>query len=305
MERMGFGYSRLRELNPDIIYVQQSGMGQTGSYGRLRSYGPTAQAFSGLTEMSGLPEPFPPAGIGYSYLDWFGAYNMAMAMVAALYRKRVTGQGCYIDSSQVETGTYLTGTAVLDYTVNERRWSRSGNRSPYKPAAPHGAYPAEGDDRWIAIACFTEDDWQALVTALGRPSWATDPRFSSLASRLEHHDELDVLVGQATRAWDPHKLMAVLQEAGAPAGACQTAQDRYESDPQLRHLEWLVELAQTETGTWPVKEIPVEYSETPPYIGGIVDRSGPNYGEDNEYVLGTILGLSRERIDQLIRDGVV
>src|SRR5690606_13519004 len=111
MDRMGLGYERLKELNPSIIYVQQSAFGQAGTYGAARGFGPTAQAISGLSEMSGLPEPYPPAGIGYSYLDWFGAYNMATAMLAALYRRNVTGQGCYIDASQAETGIYLTGTA--------------------------------------------------------------------------------------------------------------------------------------------------------------------------------------------------
>src|ERR1700753_4505270 len=113
----------------------------------------------GVSEMPGRPERFPPAGIGYSYLDWFGAYNMAVAMLAALYRRNVTGQGCHIDASQGETGLYLTGTSILDYTVNGRRWSRYGNRSPYKPAAPHGAYLAAGEDRWIATGAFTPAPW--------------------------------------------------------------------------------------------------------------------------------------------------
>ncbi|MCU1480907.1 MAG: hypothetical protein JWQ19_1693, partial [Subtercola sp.] len=103
MERMGFGYERLREINPRLIYVQQSGMGQIGTYGQLRSFGPTAQAFSGLTEMSGFAEPWSPAGIGFSYLDWFGAYQMSTAMMGALYRQNRTGLGCWIDSSQTET----------------------------------------------------------------------------------------------------------------------------------------------------------------------------------------------------------
>jgi crotonobetainyl-CoA:carnitine CoA-transferase CaiB-like acyl-CoA transferase len=79
---------------------------------------------SGLTELSGLSEPYPPAGIGYSYLDWFGAYQIALAMMLGLCRQRMTGGGCWIDSSQVETGLYLTGSVILDYSVNGRRWYR-------------------------------------------------------------------------------------------------------------------------------------------------------------------------------------
>ena len=305
MDRLGLGYPVLKELNPKLIYVQQSGLGQIGTYGRMRSFGPVAAGFAGLSEMSGFPEPWPPAGIGYSYLDWFGAYNMATAILAGLYRQHVTGEGCWIDSSQVESGTYLTGTAILDHSANGRRWRRYGNRSPYKPAAPHGAYRTAGDDRWIAIACFTEQQWLGLVTALGDPEWARDKRFSSLGDRLGHQDELDRLVETETSRLDGLDLTDRLQAAGVSAGVCQTAQDRYEMDPQLKHLNWLVELQQTEIGKWPVKEFPVSLSRTPAYAGGIVDRHGPSYGEDNDHVYGELLGLGPNEIRDLKSGGVI
>jgi crotonobetainyl-CoA:carnitine CoA-transferase CaiB-like acyl-CoA transferase len=305
MDRLGLGYDRLKEINPRIIYVQQSGMGQLGTYGNMRSYGPVAAAFSGLTQMSGLPDPYPPTGIGYSYLDWFGAYNMALAIMAALYRQRQTGKGCWIDSSQVETGTYINGTAILDYSANGRAWKRYGNRSPYKPAAPHGAYRAKGNDRWIAISCFTDAEWDGLVSTLGTPAWSKDPRFATLESRIANQDALDSLVEQSTSASEPYELMTKLQEAGVAAGVCQTAEDRYEHDPQLDHLNWLVELPQTTIGTWPVKEFPVKFSDTPAYMGGVVGRSGPNYGEDNEFVYKEVLGLSAKEIEELAADGAI
>jgi crotonobetainyl-CoA:carnitine CoA-transferase CaiB-like acyl-CoA transferase len=304
MERMGLGYEQLRSIKPDIIYVQQSGAGQVGSLGRIRTYGPTAQALSGISEMSSLPVPHPPAGIGYSYLDWFGAYNMATAMMSALYRRRRTGLGCHIDASQVEVGLSLTGTAVLDYTVNGRPWRRYGNRSPYKPAAPHGAYRTRGDDRWIAIACFTDPEWRALIGVLGDPAWPIDGRFATLDQRLALQDQLDPLVDEETRGWDGYELMDALQGLGVPAGVCQTAPDRVEYDPQLEHLEWMVELPQSEIGTWPVKEFPVVFSDTPTYMGGALGRSGPSYGEDNQYVLGELLGLSATEIADLASRGI-
>jgi crotonobetainyl-CoA:carnitine CoA-transferase CaiB-like acyl-CoA transferase len=229
---------------------------------------------------------------------------MALAMMAALYRQKQTGNGCWIDSSQAEVGLYLTGTAILEHSANGHRWSRFGNRSPYKHAAPHGAYRAAGEDRWIAIAAFTEEQWWALTKVLQRPGWAADPKLATLALRLANQDYLDALVNQATIAWDAFALMDALQRAGVPAGVCQTAEDRYERDPQLKHLEWLVELNQSEIGRWPVKEVPVKLSETPPYIGGVLDRHGPSYGEDNDYVLRTILGLSHDQVAKLAADGV-
>jgi crotonobetainyl-CoA:carnitine CoA-transferase CaiB-like acyl-CoA transferase len=140
-------------------------------------FGPTAQTFSGISDMYGLSEPRPPAGIGYSYLDWFGAYNMATAALAAPYRRATTGRGRHVNASQAEVGIFLTGTAFLDHSVNGRRWSRYGNRSPYKLAAPHGAYPTRGEDRWIAVAAFTGEQWWAVATtALGHPEWLDDRR---------------------------------------------------------------------------------------------------------------------------------
>lgn len=292
LTRMGLGYERLKELNPRIIYVQQSGLGERGRYGRMRTFGPSAQAITGISDMSGLPEPYPPAGIGYSYLDWCGAYNMATAMLAALHRRNATGLGCHIDASQGDAGLYLTSTATLDYSVNGRRWSRFGNRSPYKPAAPHGIYRTKGNDRWIAIAAFTEAHWLALTEVLDLKALRTDQRFAHLSKRLAVQDELDRVVNEATMGFDPFELMDALQTRGVPAGVCQTAEDRCDHDPQLRHLGWLVELDQSEIGRWPVREHPVEFSETPAYMGGRFNRSGPSYGEDTERVLAELQGLT-------------
>ncbi len=309
MDRWGLGYEVMKEIKPDIIYLSQSGMGQVGVYGRYRTVGPIAASFGAVSEMSGLPEPYAPAGWGYSYLDWFGAYNLANAMMAALYYRDRTGKGQWIDSSQVDAGIYLNGTSVLEWSANGTVWSRYGNRSPYKLAAPHGAYRCRDDiessDRWIAIACFGESDWQALRRVMGDPEWAASDRFGSLASRLEHQDELDERVGEWTRQRDRWELMQELQAVGVAAGVCQDAQDRLEVDPQLAHLNWLTEVEHSEMGAWPTKEVPVKWSETPPFMGGPIDRGSPCYGEDNHYVLGELLGMGTVEIARLSDEGVI
>src|SRR5262249_28304169 len=157
----------MRQIKPDLIYVRQSGMGVQGAYGKFRATGPIAASLAGLSEMSGLPEPAPPAGWGYSYLDWFGAYNLATALMAALNSRARTGWGLQIDAAQVEAGPFLTGAPVLDWSANGRTWQRTGNRSPHKPAAPHGIYRCAGEDRWLAIACFTEAEWAAFTQVVG------------------------------------------------------------------------------------------------------------------------------------------
>jgi crotonobetainyl-CoA:carnitine CoA-transferase CaiB-like acyl-CoA transferase len=305
MDRWGLGYEDLRALKPDIIYAQQSGMGATGTYGRTRAVGPVAAALAGVTEMSGLPDPVPPAGWGYSYLDWIGAYSFASAMTAALLHRQRTGEGQRIDASQCEAGIFLTGVPVLDWSVNNRPWHRVGNQSPYGGAAPHGIYPCRGEDRWIAIACETEEDWRSLCSVVGPEGLLADPRFATLLDRVTNSHALDAALSTATASFDRYELMARLQEVGVAAGVCQTAEDRCDHDPQLAANEWLTEVTGTKIGTWPVAEVPVKLSRTPPFIGGRVDRGAPTYGEDNEYVYGEILGLSTAEIGRLAASGVI
>jgi crotonobetainyl-CoA:carnitine CoA-transferase CaiB-like acyl-CoA transferase len=305
LDSWGLGYQAMRAIKPDIIYVQQSGMGAQGTYGRFRTVGPVANSFSGLSEMSGLPEPAMPAGWGYSYLDWMGAYSFALAMLSALFHRERTGEGQWVDASQAEVGLLISGTTILDWSANGRVWSRYGNRSPYKPAAPHGAYPSAGVDRWLAIACFTDAEWHGLTHVAGHPEWASDTRFKDLAGRLRHQDALDTLVGGWTKSRDGYETMLALQRAGVPAGVCQNAGDRCDNDPQLKALQWLTEVTGTKIGRWPLAEVPIKMSESPAYIGGRIDRGAPCYGEDNEYVYGELLGMSSGEIKTLADEGVI
>lgn len=305
MERWGLPFEEMLKVNPRLVYCQQPGFGAHSKYREYRTVGPIANALSGLTEMVGMPEPYPPAGWGYSFSDWTGAYNLAMAILAGVHFQRRTGKGIWIDSSQVESGLAYTGTAVLDKEVNGRSYRRTGNRSAARPAAPHGAYRCQGRDRWIAIAVQSEEEWDRFCDAVGRPAWTTDARFATVAGRVEHEDELDRLVESWTSAQDAFTAMDLLQRAGVRAGVCQTAQDRVDHDPQLRHLAWLTELDQSEIGRWPVKDIPMSFSRTPVDQGGTIGRGAPSYGEDNHDVLSTLLGLDDDEIKRLADDEVI
>ncbi len=302
LQRLGLGYDVMRKIRPDIIYVQQAGMGAHGTYGRMRTVGPVAAAFGGQAEMSGLPEPAMPVGWGYSYLDWMGAYGYALALLGALYHRDRTGEGQWIDASQCESGLFLTGTSILDWSANGRVWTRYGNRSPYKPAAPHGAYRCKGADRWVAIACFTDGEFQALARIAGT---LHDRRFATLADRLAHQDALDEAVSAWTKTRSAEEIMMALQNAGVPAGVCQNAEDRCDNDPQLRHLKWLTEVTGTKIGTWPVYELPMKLSRTPAYVGGPIDRGAPGYGEDNSWLLTNLLGMMPSDVERLAEEGVI
>jgi len=305
MRKWGLDYEALKALKSDIIYIQQPGWGYKGPYVKFASYGPIAQAVSGLTEQSGLPAPYPPAGWGFSYMDWSGAYYCALTMLCAIYYKKRTGKGQYIDCSQVEPGIYMTGSAVLDYITNGRHYQRTGNRSPYRPAAPHGAYRCRGDDRWIAVAATHDAEWAALVREMGNPAWAQHEKFATLAARVQNQDELDRLLGEWTKDQEPFAVQERLQKVGVPAGVCQTAQDRIERDPQLQHLKWLIPLPHSEIGTWPVKDVPFHFANATVNQGGPTERAAPCYGEDNDYVYDELLKLTKQERAELEKEGVI
>ncbi|MBI3249167.1 MAG: CoA transferase [Deltaproteobacteria bacterium] len=305
MRKWGLGYDTLKSIKSDIIYMQQPGWGYKGPYVKFASYGPIAQAVSGLTEQSGLPAPHPPAGWGFSYMDWSGAYYCAISMLCAIYYKKRTGKGQYLDCSQVEPGIYMTGSAVLDHLVNGRSYQRSGNRSPYKLAAPHGAYRCVGEDRWIAIAVTNDEEWRALVREMGTPSWTQQEKFATLAARIINQDELDQCVSAWTSDKEPFALQERLQKAGVPAGVCQTAQDRVERDPQLKHLRWLIPLVHSEIGEWPVKDVPFHFTNGTVNQGGPTERAAPCYGEDNDYVYDELLKLTKQERLELEKEGVI
>ena len=155
LDRWGLGYEEMCKLNPQIIYLSQSGFGHTGRHKGYTTAGPIAQAFSGMTYLSGLPGE-QPAGWGWSYLDDTGGMYIAFSILTSLYRRNMTGLGQHVDLSQMITGVTLNGPALLDVTVNGRSSIREGyppgNRAhwPGTPlvnnyrgplTAPHNAYP--------------------------------------------------------------------------------------------------------------------------------------------------------------------
>jgi crotonobetainyl-CoA:carnitine CoA-transferase CaiB-like acyl-CoA transferase len=304
MERWGLGYDVLSEINPGLIYMQITGMGKSGTYNSYVSVGPTAQALSGLTHMSGFPEPIPPAGWGYSYLDHSTGYYGAILIMTALLRRRRTGRGCYIDLSQTETGIMVSGTATLEAQLTGKPTNRHGNRMQAADWAPHGAYPCRGTDEWIAIAIQNDEQWKSLITEIGTPGWTHEARFSDAHGRKSNEDELDRLMAQSTKNAERYDLMSRLQTRGVPAAVVQKADDRCERDLQLRSRGYLLPLPHSEIGTWSIEGFPAKFERILVDVGGLPNRGAPMMGEDNDYVYRDLLGLTTEEIEAL-REGWV
>src|SRR5215469_4092317 len=305
MDKWNLGYDELRQLNPRIIYMQTTGVGKFGTYKNYVSYGPTAQSMSGLTFMSGLPEPLPPAGWGYSYLDHSPGYFGALLMMAALHRQRQSGLGAYIDLSQTETGLMLTGTSLLEYQLTGNATERYGNRMPYLDWSPHGAYRCKGEDNWIAISVQSDEQWRGLIEELGSPSWALDPKFAAASGRKDNEDEIDRQLTSRIIVEDRYDLMRRLQSRGIPAGVVQKAPDRFDDDPQLKARDYYVDLPHSEIGTWPVEGFPAKLSRSPADVGGLTARAAPKLGEDNEYVYRELFGVTNEELAAFREEDVI
>lgn len=303
MDSWGLGYDELRKIREDIVYCSVSGFGHSGRDKDYTTWGPTAQALSGLSFMSGLPGKTP-AGWGYSFMDHTAGYYAANAIMMALYHRAKTGEGQWIDMSQVEAGMVLTGPAVLDYTVNGRSWRRPGmppgNRAWEPAVAPHNTYRCAGEDRWIAIAVMNDAEWTALVRAMGEPAWAADERFATNAGRLEHQDELDAHIAAWTESRNDYEVMNTLQAAGVRAGAVQKASDRFERDPQLAARGWWHTLPHAELGETEYDGVTPRLSDTP----GELRMSSPLLGAHTHEVMREVIGLSDEQIVELEVAGV-
>ena len=303
MTRLGFGYERLKELRPDVVYVSNCGFGHTGPYRSFKSWGPIAQAVCGLTHTSGLAEQ-PPAGWGYSYMDHSGGYFMAIALLAALYHQRRTGVGQWVDLACIEAGISLNGPAVLDATVNGRVQRGDGavqsNRSTSPAMAPHGVYPCQDDDSWVAIACRHDEDWRALADVISEP-WAKDESYRVLAGRLGGEDDLDARLAEWTRARRHHDIVAALRSVGVPSAPVARPSERCDDDAENKAWGMWPTAEHTKHGAVRVDGLPVHLSAT----DWRIERGGPVLGEDNERVYSEVLGLSSAEIGRLAQDGVI
>jgi len=308
LARWGLSYEVMRAIRPDLVYVSMCGFGHEGPDTANVTMGPTAQALTGLTFMVGLPDR-PPAGWSFSYLDHVGGYLGAIAVLAGVIHRGRTGEGQHFDVSQLEPATALSGALLLDAMLNGRPSRRpgfpTGNRRSHPAEAPSGAYRAEGDDRWVVVSCRTEEHWAALVRAMGSPAWATEPRFATVAARVEHVDDLDAHIEAWTSQRDRYDVMELLQRSGVPAGAVQDAADRLERDPQLAARGHYTMLGNAEVDELPLEGVPFRMSATPPHTGGRLRRGPPCLGEDTGAVLTEVLGMSADDVAALAAEGVL
>ena len=299
MRAWGLTYEDLREINPQIIMISMPMYGLTGPWSMWQGYGHVLQAAAGISHLTAY-EGEEPIGTGVAYTDFLVPHFAAAALIAALDHRQRTGEGQNIDFGQMEAAIHATGTMVLDAQANGREQRALGARHP--DCAPHNTYRCaarrEDDDRWIAIACATDDEFAALARA-AEADWDADPRFAGAASRKANEDALDDLIGGWARGRQAEELMALLQAAGVPAGVVQTSED-LRNDPQLAHRGHFHLLEHPTMGLRAYDGPSFRLSETP----GRLAKAAPLLGEDNEYVWKRIAGLGDEEYVESLVSGV-
>lgn len=302
MRNWGLDYPGLKKIKTDIIAVSMSGFGHTGPHKDYVSYGPTLQALSGYTLQMRHPGK-EPAGWGYSYADMTGGYSGALAVLAALWHRKRTGHGQFVDLSQFEAVSSLVGPGLLELLNRNASSEPVGNRSQEAPAAPHGVYRCRGEDRWCALGVFSDHEWRSLCRVMGDPDWTRRAEFASLAARLEHHDVLDRHVEDWTRQHPVEEIMARLQAVGVTAGVVANGED-LDRDPQLRARGFWARLPVTEGGEREDVVLdgpPFQLSRTPGYVAA----PGPLLGEHTDDVLRRVLGFSAQQIAALKTERVI
>jgi crotonobetainyl-CoA:carnitine CoA-transferase CaiB-like acyl-CoA transferase len=296
MKRMGLGYEELKKVKPDIIMLSSCMTGQTGPFFNHPGLGMHLTALSGFSHIAGWPDR-PPTDLGV-YTDFLNPHINCVTLLAAILYRNQTGKGQYLDVSQFENAVHFMAPLVMDYAVNQRIADRMGNRS--LDAAPHGAYRCRGEDKWCAIAVFTEEEWQSFGKIIGNPAWQRDPKFSTLLARKGNEEELDRLVEEWTINHSAEEVMNIMQAAGVGAGVLQTGEDLVEHDPQLKHRHFSSVTEHPEVGEYLVRRPSFLLSRSTYEV-----RRAPLLGEHNEYALRELLGMSDDEIAELVIEKVV
>jgi benzylsuccinate CoA-transferase BbsF subunit len=285
MPRLGLGPDELRRMKPELIVARMPGLGLSGPNCWYGTWGSTLTAFSGMTYLWNHPGQARPIGAQGVYPDYVSAALLPALIVAALMRRRATGEGATLELAQVEATAYMLGVNLLETAVNRREPTPMGNGSPNY--APHNCYPCKGDDRWCVIAVENDQQWRTLACILGRSDLADH----DLAARRERLTEIDELVACWTRERDAHEVMRTLQQAGVPAGVVQTAADLF-NDPHLRARGFISGIDHPTLGHMPLAALPLHIAD-----GGIDEmRCADMLGEHTEYAICDLLGYTRAQL---------
>ena len=296
LRKYGLDYESLRALKPDLIMMSGTPLGQDGPYAQTVGFGPTTQAFAGLCHLTGYPDSFP-CGIGGTWPDFAVGTGMVFFLLAALHHRDRTGEGQYLDLSMAEMVTTMIPEAMMEFFINGRDEGPRGNRDP--SMAPHGAFPAASEDRWVAIAIASDDEFAALCEVLGTPSMAGDKSYARTPDRLRNVAMLESEVAARTRKFDRDELVKLLREKGIACGPVYGTLELMD-DEAFRASGMMVTREHGDSGAHAVPGLPVTFSAIEPDY-----RGAPRLGQHSEEILSGMLGMDADEIARLKDEKVI
>jgi crotonobetainyl-CoA:carnitine CoA-transferase CaiB-like acyl-CoA transferase len=294
MGQFGLGWERLHALNPRLVMVRMPAFGLDGPWRDRTGFAQTMECVTGMAWLTGFPGG--PPVLVRGACDPLAGMHAMIATLVALEQRELDGEGHLVEAIMVEAALNVAAEQAGEYTASEVLLERDGNRGPV--AAPQGVYPCRGDDRWVAIAVASDDQWAALVDVLGRPAWAAAADLATEGGRRGAHDRLDDDLARWAAGQDADQLAERLVAAGVAAAAVVVPRDMVHN-PQLRHRRFFEVEDHPVAGRHEVPSFPVRFA----HVDAWYRRHAPTLGEHNDEVL-TELGLA-EQIPRLRELGII
>ncbi len=296
LENFGLGWDAVRALSPTVIMVRMPAFGLDGPWRDRTGFAMTIEQVSGLAWLTGYPDlPLVIRGA----CDPVSGMQTVFALLMALEHRRRTGEGQLVEVPLVETALNVAAEQVIEYSAYHKLLTRDENRGPN--AAPQGLYRTAVEDRFVAIAIATNDQWGALCGLLGNPAWALESELATAAGRRSRHDEIDERLEAWLADWDPDEAAERLVAAGVPAQVAINAHFVM-PNPQLIHREFFQTLTHPVTGETRYPGFPMHFSA----LGKNLHRSPPpTLGQHNDEILTDELGLSTTEIDELREQQII
>jgi formyl-CoA transferase len=310
LDRLGFSWERVHQINPRIVMGSIKGFGSTGPYADFKAYENVAQAMGGAMSTTGLPDG-PPFVTGAQIGDSGTGLHLAIGLLAALHQRNRTGEGQYVEVAMMDGVMNLCRVKFRDHQRLERGPLEEYSVPTYKGM---GEVPRAGNDSgggqlgnaihckphgandWLYIVV-QEAVWEALAKRVGpevgMPDMATDPRLATITERRKNQNLMWTLLNKFAESYTKRELMKILNDLDVPCGPIMSTQD-LANDEHVRGREMWVELDHPQRGKWFNVGMPIKLSASPAKI----ERS-PLLGEHTEEILREVLGYSEERIAKL------
>lgn len=288
MEKLGYSYDKLKEINPRLIYCSISGFGQDSPMRDLPAYDIVAQGMSGMMSITGYPND-PPARVGSSLGDVSAGLYAVTGILLALYNREKTGKGQYVDIAMLDSVFAFIETNVVRHTIGGVHPTRVGARHPL--SAPFDIYMCK--DAYVIIAVASDHHFAKLCEMIGQPDLIKDPKFDSDPHRSENDVELKAILEKFLADYTVDEAMKMMQERSIPCGPLCTVDEACQN-PSILARDMLVEIDQPGAGKLKITGNPMKLSDTPPDP----KHAAPLLGQDTKSVLKDDFGFSEEQISK-------